>query len=92
MLGDVSGMITDNSDNTHPDFGLADRSIYLIDPDDVIQYIKTTPEDASRNATELLRKAKAAQYVRNRPDEACPAKWEEGEKTLTPSFDLIGKI
>ncbi|MGE8217421.1 MAG: peroxiredoxin, partial [Stenotrophomonas maltophilia] len=22
----------------------------------------------------------------------CPAKWKEGEKTLTPSLDLVGKI
>ncbi|MGE4373951.1 MAG: peroxiredoxin, partial [Xanthobacter sp.] len=22
----------------------------------------------------------------------CPAKWQEGEKTLAPSLDLVGKI
>ncbi|MBD4693603.1 peroxiredoxin, partial [Xanthomonas citri pv. citri] len=22
----------------------------------------------------------------------CPAKWEEGEETLAPSLDLVGKI
>ncbi|HXE77471.1 MAG TPA: peroxiredoxin, partial [Rhodanobacter sp.] len=22
----------------------------------------------------------------------CPAKWKEGEKTLEPSLDLVGKI
>ncbi|HQT79961.1 MAG TPA: peroxiredoxin, partial [Rhodopila sp.] len=26
------------------------------------------------------------------PGEVCPAKWQEGEKTLAPSLDLIGKI
>ena len=26
------------------------------------------------------------------PGEVCPAKWEEGEKTLAPSLDLVGKI
>ena len=41
---------------------------------------------------ELVRKIKAAQYIRNHPGEVCPAKWEEGEETLTPSFDLAGKI
>ncbi len=45
-----------------------------------------------RNATELLRKTKAAQYVRANPGEVCPAKWEEGETTLAPSLDLVGKI
>ncbi|NVK74093.1 MAG: peroxiredoxin, partial [Oceanospirillaceae bacterium] len=24
--------------------------------------------------------------------EVCPAKWKEGEETLTPSLDLVGKI
>ncbi|MFO2171315.1 peroxiredoxin, partial [Pseudomonas aeruginosa] len=24
--------------------------------------------------------------------EVCPAKWKEGEKTLAPSLDLVGKI
>ena len=92
MLGDVNGVITNNFDNARPDSGLADRSTYLIDPDGIIQYIETTPEGVGRNATELLRKVKAAQYVRNHPGEVCPAKWEEGEETLTASFDLVGKI
>jgi len=33
-----------------------------------------------------------AQYVRAHPGEVCPAKWEEGEATLAPSLDLVGKI
>ena len=41
---------------------------------------------------ELLRKVKAAQYVASHPGEVCPAKWEEGQKTLAPSLDLVGKI
>ena len=41
---------------------------------------------------ELLRKVKAAQYVAAHPGEVCPAKWKEGEKTLKPSLDLVGKI
>ena len=45
-----------------------------------------------RSATELLRKVKAAQYVAAHPGEVCPAKWKEGEKTLKPSLDLVGKI
>ncbi|MGO3746914.1 MAG: peroxiredoxin, partial [Alcaligenes aquatilis] len=45
-----------------------------------------------RVASELLRKVKAAQYIAAHPGEVCPAKWEEGAKTLTPSLDLVGKI
>jgi peroxiredoxin (alkyl hydroperoxide reductase subunit C) len=45
-----------------------------------------------RDARELLRKVKAAKYVHEHPGEVCPAKWKEGEKTLSPSLDLVGKI
>ena len=45
-----------------------------------------------RDASDLLRKIKAAQYVASHPGEVCPAKWKEGEATLAPSLDLVGKI
>jgi hypothetical protein len=32
-----------------------------------------------RDASDLLRKIKAAQYVASHPGEVCPAKWKEGE-------------
>jgi peroxiredoxin (alkyl hydroperoxide reductase subunit C) len=34
----------------------------------------------------------AAQYVASHPNEVCPAKWTPGDKTLSPSLDLVGKI
>jgi peroxiredoxin (alkyl hydroperoxide reductase subunit C) len=30
--------------------------------------------------------------VAKNPGQVCPAKWKEGEETLTPSLDLVGKI
>lgn len=92
MVGDPSGVITNNFQNMREGMGLADRATFLIDPDGVIQYMEVTPEGVGRNADDLLRKIKAAQYVRAHPGEVCPAKWEEGETSLTPSLDLVGKI
>ena len=92
MLGDPSGQVTNNFDAMRPGVGLADRATFLVDPDGVIQFTETTSEGIGRNAAELLRKVKAAQYVRSHPGEVCPAKWEEGEATLAPSLDLVGKI
>ena len=46
----------------------------------------------ARDAKELLRKVSAAQYIAKNPGQVCPAKWNEGAKTLTPSLDLVGKI
>ena len=92
MVGDQSGTITNNFDVMRPGVGLADRATFLVDPEGVIQFMEITSEGVGRNATELLRKVKAAQYVAAHPGEVCPAKWEEGEATLAPSLDLVGKI
>ena len=72
--------------------GLADRATFLVDPDGVIQYIEVTAEGIGRDASELMRKVRAAQYVREHPGEVCPAKWEEGGESLKPGLDLVGKI
>ena len=92
MVGDPTGAITRNFDVMIEADGLADRGTFVIDPDGVIQVLEITAGGIGRNATELLRKIKAAQYVAAHPGEVCPAKWEEGEQTLAPSLDLVGKI
>ena len=92
MLGDPTGTITRNFGMMREDQGLANRGTFVIDPDGVIQVVEVTAEGIGRNAAELLRKVRAAQYVREHPGEVCPAKWEEGDETLAPSLDLVGKI
>lgn len=92
MLGDQMGIITRNFDCMREDQGLADRGTFLVDPDGVIQAVEVTAEGVGRDAEDLLRKVKAAQYVRNNPGQVCPAAWKEGEETLAPSLDLVGKI
>ena len=92
MVGDPTGTITTNFKVMREGQGLADRGTFVIDPDGIIQVMEVTCEGVGRNAAELVRKVKAAQYVRNHPGEVCPAKWEEGEDTLAPSLDLVGKI
>jgi peroxiredoxin (alkyl hydroperoxide reductase subunit C) len=45
-----------------------------------------------RNAKELLRKLQACQFVHEHGNEVCPARWEPGDDTLEPGFDLVGKL
>jgi alkyl hydroperoxide reductase subunit AhpC len=52
----------------------------------VIKAMEITAEGIGRDAEDLLRKVKAAQYVAAHPGEVCPAKWKEGEATLAPSW------
>ncbi|SEM58329.1 peroxiredoxin (alkyl hydroperoxide reductase subunit C) [Sphingomonas gellani] len=92
MLGDPSGAVTNNFGVMREGQGLADRATFVVDPQGVIQLMEITSEGVGRNAMELLRKIKAAQYIAAHPGEVCPAKWEEGEETLAPSLDLVGKI
>ncbi len=91
MVGDPDHTISKNFDVLRP-AGLADRGTFIIDPNGVIQSVEITAEGIGREASDTLRKVKAAQYVAAHPGEVCPAKWKEGEKTLAPSLDLVGKI
>ena len=92
MVGDPTGTISRNFDVMIEEVGLADRGTFVVDPDGKIQIVEITAGGIGRDALELLRKIKAAQYVAAHPGEVCPAKWEEGEATLKPSLELVGKI
>jgi NADH-dependent peroxiredoxin subunit C len=92
MVGDPTGQISRNFGVYIEANGLADRGTFVVDPDGRIQLVEINAEGVGRNATELLRKVRAAQYVAAHPGEACPAKWDEGADTLAPSLDLVGKI
>ncbi|QPT40499.1 Alkyl hydroperoxide reductase subunit C [Oligella ureolytica] len=92
MIGDPTGQITRNFGVMIEEDGLADRGTFVIDPEGKIQIVEINAGGIGRDAQELLRKVKAAQYVAAHPGEVCPAKWKEGEATLRPSLDLVGKI
>ena len=92
MVGDPTGTISRNFGVMIEEAGLAERGTFVIDPDGKIQIIEINAGGVGRDASELLRKVKAAQYVASHPGEVCPAKWKEGEATLAPSLDLVGKI
>ncbi len=92
MVGDPTGRISKNFKVLIKAKGLAERATFVIDPDGVIQVIELNAGNIGRSASELLRKIKAAQYVRENPNEVCPAAWEVGDATLAPSLDLVGKI
>ncbi len=92
MIGDPTGTLTRNFGVMIESAGLAERGTFVIDPAGKIQIIEINAGGIGRDAAELLRKVKAAQYVASHPGEVCPAKWKEGDKTLAPSLDLVGKI
>lgn len=92
MIGDPSHVISRNFDVLIEEDGMADRATFIIDPDGVIQTVEINAGGIGRDASVVVSKLKAAQYVRSHPGEVCPAKWQEGAATLKPSLDLVGKI
>lgn len=92
MIGDPTGAITRGFGVMIEEAGLAERGTFLVDPDGLIQVYEIHAGGIGRSAKDMVRKVKAAQYVAANDGEVCPAAWEEGEETLTPSLDLVGKI
>ena len=92
MVGDANWTLAKNFDVLIEADGLADRGTFVIDPEGKIQIVEINAGGIGRDASELLRKVKAAQYVHAHAGEVCPAKWKEGDATLAPSIDLVGKI
>jgi len=72
--------------------GLALRGTFVVNPEGVIKTAEIHDNAIARDMKETLRKLKAAQFVANNPGQVCPAKWNEGAATITPSLDLVGKI
>ena len=92
LIGDPTGRITRNFGVMIEDEGMALRGTFLINPQGEIKLCEIHDNGIGRDASELLRKVRAAQYIAKHPGEVCPAKWTEGAATLKPSLDLVGKI
>lgn len=92
LIGDPTHALT-NAFGVHiAEEGLALRGTFLINPEGMIKTVEIHSNEIARDVSETLRKLKAAQYTASHPGEVCPAKWKEGEATLAPSLDLVGKI
>lgn len=92
MIGDPTGRITRGFDVMIEEDAQALRGTFLVDPDGLVKVAEIHDLGIGRSAKDMVRKVKAAQYVRENDGEVCPAAWEQGDATLTPSLDLVGKI
>jgi NADH-dependent peroxiredoxin subunit C len=92
MLADPTGHLSRAFGVHIESEGLAYRGTFLVNPEGHIKLAEIQDNGIGRNADELLRKTRAAQYVASHPGEVCPAKWQPGDKTLKPGLDLVGKI
>jgi alkyl hydroperoxide reductase subunit AhpC len=57
--------------------GVAQRAVFIVDPQQVIRFVMVTDLNVGRNPKEVLRILDALQT-----DELCPCNWQNGEETL----------
>ena len=81
LIGDPTGTLTRNFDVMIEEDGMALRGTFVINPEGQIKLCEIHDNGIGRDASELMRKVKAAQYVAAHPGEVCPAKWTEGAST-----------
>ncbi|MBM3881570.1 MAG: redoxin domain-containing protein [Verrucomicrobia bacterium] len=72
--------------------GLAYRGTFVISPAGLLVSAEVNFYNVGRNADELVRKMEANAYLAKHPEEACPAKWKQGAKTLKPGRELVGRV
>jgi peroxiredoxin (alkyl hydroperoxide reductase subunit C) len=92
MVADPKKIWCDTFGTLNADDGLSFRATFIIDPDGILKVMEIHDNSIGRSTKEILRKLKAAQFTREHGDQVCPASWEEGEQTLKPGMNLVGKI
>lgn len=92
MVADPTGEICELFGTYIYEEGLSLRGTFIINPEGELVAMEINNNDIGRNAKELLRKLKAAKFVREHGGQVCPASWEPGDDTLEPGMDLVGKI
>jgi peroxiredoxin len=92
MAADPAGHVSRYFDVWDQDTGLDLRGTFIINPQGVLVSSEVNFYNVGRNADELVRKMEANAYLIKHPAEACPARWSPGDKTLTPSAELVGKV
>jgi peroxiredoxin (alkyl hydroperoxide reductase subunit C) len=92
MGSDPTGNVSRLFGVYNEDNGLDLRGTFIINPDGVLVASEINFYNVGRNAEELVRKMKANAYLIEHPSEACPAKWDSGDKTLKPGAKLVGRV
>ncbi len=73
--------------------GLSLRGTFIINPEGTLMNAEVNFYNMGRNIDELMRKFKANLHLAKHANQGCPAKWKDkGDKTLTPSAKLVGKV
>lgn len=75
-FGDSTGSLVDMLGVRDPKAGVALRATFIVDPDNVIQFVSVTPDAVGRNVDEVLRVLDALQS-----SEVCACNWQKNDPT-----------
>ena len=92
MLADPAGVLARQYGVLLEEEGQALRATFVLNPAGEVVLYEIHDLGIGRNGAELLRKVRAARFVAEHGDQVCPANWQPGEETLTPSLDLVGLL
>jgi alkyl hydroperoxide reductase subunit AhpC len=77
MLADIKRELSTTLGILDKNEGVAQRAVYIIDPQHTIRFVMVTDLNVGRNPKEVLRILDALQT-----DELCPCNWQKGDKTI----------
>ena len=77
MLADVKRELTTALGILDPNEGVAQRAVFIVDPDGIVRFSMITDLNVGRNPKEVLRVLDALQT-----DELCPCNWSKGDETI----------
>lgn len=92
MGADATGLVSEMFGVYDATTGLSLRGTFIINPEGVLVSAEINYYNVGRNAEELVRKVEANVHLMQHPDEACPANWKKGGRTLKPSSAMVGKV
>ncbi len=87
MIADPSHVLSKEFEVLDEALGIAVRGSFVINKEAKILAYEVNATSIARDASELLRRVQAAQFV-EKNGQACLAKWRPDEPTLKPIFDL----
>lgn len=77
MLADVKRELTTALGILDKNEGVAQRAVFIVDPDGIVRFSMVTDLSVGRNPKEVLRVLDALQT-----DELCPCNWSKGDETI----------
>lgn len=90
LLSDLHKTIAANYGVLNEDIGVAFRGVFLLDKDNIVQYMSVNNLSLGRNIEELLRIVDSLVHV-EKVGEVCPVNWKAGKKGMKATKEGVSE-